>query len=167
MLEKIMFDSSSQNTDWAIEFTFEDGQKLQVPIESQVMLGRSDGTQSSSPLLDLIPYGADKLGVSRKHASIRWQGPNLYIYDMDSANGTVLNGTRLQANIGYRLNDGDSLTLGHMATQIKLNTEAGHSSIRARRTEFDMQNIPLMGRGQRILIVEDDPSISQLYKSAL
>src|SRR5687767_3711797 len=103
-----MTDTNAQNTDWTLEFTFEDGRSVQIQIESQMLLGRSDGSETSSPLFDLIPYGADKLGVSRKHASIRWQGPHLYIYDMDSANGTILNGTRLQANIGYRLGDGDS-----------------------------------------------------------
>src|SRR5258707_5599827 len=158
----------SNDSDWAIEFHFQNTDDVvRVPVESQLMIGRTDPTQTVFNGLDLSPFGGGDLGVSRKHAVIRWQGPQLYIYDMDSGNGTVLNGTRLQPNIGYRLADGDSLYIGHMPIKLRLNTDIGQSSIRARRIELDTRGAPLVARGQRILLVEDDTQIGQMYRTAL
>ena len=158
----------NNDSDWAIEFHFQNTDDVvRVPVDNQLMVGRTDPTQTVFNGLDLTPFGGGELGVSRKHAVIRWQGPQLFIYDMDSGNGTVLNGTRLQPNIGYRLADGDSLYIGHLPIKIRLNTDIGQSSIRARRIELDIRGAPTVARGQRILLVEDDTQIAQLYRTAL
>src|SRR5258708_37542618 len=99
--------TSGTNAEWAIEFKFENHDAMRLPVDPQLIVGRSDPSQAVFSGLDLTPLGGADMGVSRKHAVIRWQGPHLYIYDMDSGNGTVLNSTRLQPNIGYRLSEGD------------------------------------------------------------
>ena len=47
--------------------------------------------------------------VSRKHAEIRREGPNFYVVDLDSTNGTEVNGRRARR---ARLADGDTILLG-------------------------------------------------------
>ena len=47
--------------------------------------------------------------VSRRHAELRREGPAWWIVDLDSTNGTELNGKRVQK---AKLNDGDTITLG-------------------------------------------------------
>src|SRR5579859_1262575 len=137
----IMNTTSTTNSNWTLGLQFESSAEiLRVPIESEIILGRSPeaGTQA----IDLSPYGASEMGVSRRHATIKWEGTHLMICDMDSGNGTILNDTRLQPNVGYQLKDGDRLYLGHMPIKVHLNYDLGKSSIRARRIEFDVQNIP-------------------------
>ena len=47
--------------------------------------------------------------VSRRHAELRREGSNWWVVDLDSTNGTELNGTRVQR---AKLDDGDTLSLG-------------------------------------------------------
>ncbi|MEP7284565.1 MAG: FHA domain-containing protein [Chloroflexota bacterium] len=158
----------TSDTDWAIEFrieNFEDPVRLKV--DQQLYLGRNDTNQMVFEGFDLSAYDAEEKGVSRKHAAVRWQGPQLYLYDMGSANGTVLNDIRLQPNVGYHLSEGDVLHLGYLGMTVHLNTDLGQSSIAAQRVEFNLRNVPMRGHGQRVLIVEDDAGITQLYKIAL
>jgi hypothetical protein len=47
--------------------------------------------------------------VSRRHAELRQEGTTYWIVDLDSTNGTVINGRRLKR---AKLQDGDTITLG-------------------------------------------------------
>lgn len=49
-------------------------------------------------------------GVSRRHAALSCDDHIVHLSDLDSANGTFVNGERLQG--AYRLLDGDKITLG-------------------------------------------------------
>lgn len=51
------------------------------------MLGRGSEA-SQTPDLDLDPYGALEKGISQRHALLRPTGHNLYLLDLNSANGT-------------------------------------------------------------------------------
>lgn len=80
----------------------------------ETVIGRSPGCQI---LLDSKDYG----GVSRRHASLRSSGhavagePLWQICDLDSANGTFVNGQRLQG--WYTLTPGDRIALGQNGPQ--------------------------------------------------
>lgn len=50
------------------------------------------------------------VGISRRHARLVREGEGVYIEDMESANGTFLNGDRLSRRL--QLRDGDKITLG-------------------------------------------------------
>ena len=47
--------------------------------------------------------------VSRRHAELRREGSSWWLVDLDSTNGTELNGKRVQR---VKLSDGDTITLG-------------------------------------------------------
>lgn len=84
-----------------------------LSLDERVMVGRSDGDDTGGDLgLDLAAFGGDKTGVSRRHAVLSWQGDSVYIEDLDSTNGTRINGLRLSPNRLYRLHDGDEIELG-------------------------------------------------------
>ena len=50
------------------------------------------------------------VGISRMHAVLKPQDEAMFIEDLQSANGTFINGERLE--LPYRLQDGDKITLG-------------------------------------------------------
>ena len=84
----------------------------------EFLLGRQDSASGISPNLDLTPYGALEKGVSRIHAALRRGEEVLSIVDLDSANGTFLNGQRLAANLPRLLRDGDEIRLGKLIMHI-------------------------------------------------
>jgi diguanylate cyclase (GGDEF)-like protein len=49
-------------------------------------------------------------GVSRQHASLRYDGKSMWVSDLDSRNGTFVNGTRLTEAV--QLKDGDKIQVG-------------------------------------------------------
>jgi len=49
-------------------------------------------------------------GVSRQHASLRYDGKSMWVSDLDSRNGTFVNGTRLTELV--QLKDGDKIQVG-------------------------------------------------------
>ena len=54
---------------------------------------------------------------------MEWDGSYLYIQDMGSANGTVLNGTNLKPDTWSRVKNGAVLHMGSFDYQVALNPE--------------------------------------------
>ncbi len=93
-------------------------EQINLPNNTSVVLGRSDLALGFKPDVDLNPYGAASRGVSRSHARLHFEDHQLYITDLDSANGTFIGDDRLKPNEPYRLHSGNSVLLGAMAVQI-------------------------------------------------
>ena len=90
------------------------GVPLPLPAAPQAIIGRSDPVSKFYPDVDLGPYGALDQGVSRRHARIFVQGGQVLIEDLDSINGTLVNGQRVLPFQSRALADGDQITLGRM-----------------------------------------------------
>jgi Protein of unknown function (DUF3662)/FHA domain len=72
-----------------------------TPIDGPVVqIGRAPGC-------DIV---LDDRNVSRRHAEIRRRGPVVVLIDLDSTNGTIVNGRRVRE---HPLADGDRITLGN------------------------------------------------------
>ncbi len=84
----------------------------------EITLGRAIEGQPIIPDLDLTPYNGYEKGVSRLHASIRIDGNHVTVTDLGSANGTRINGTKLNPNQPQAVIHGDLLTLGKLQTQV-------------------------------------------------
>lgn len=86
------------------------------PVElngmQDVILGR--GTPDWQPTLDLTPFDAQYMGISRSHARISYNDSAYIITDLSSTNGTWLNEKRLQPEVPYALHNGDTLRLGRL-----------------------------------------------------
>jgi hypothetical protein len=91
---------------------------LVVDLHDQLILGRYDVDTGEMPDVNLDPYGAQDMGVSRRHAAILYEDEALKIMDMHSANATYLNGQKLIANQARILRDGDELRLGQLVIRI-------------------------------------------------
>lgn len=83
-----------------------------VPDQGEVTIGRVDQFTSVLPTINLTNYNAWERGVSRVHVAIRRDGVNLYLVDLESTNGTFLNGQRVWANNPRLLHHGDRIRLG-------------------------------------------------------
>ena len=62
--------------------------------------------------VSLNPYGAEAAGVSREHAALVREDTMLTLIDLNSTNGTYLNGLPLPAFQSRIVRDGDELQLG-------------------------------------------------------
>jgi len=89
------------------------------------LLGRTNYTlgiaiegQAVIPDIDLGPFDAYKHGVSRIHAELLLQPEGLFIIDLDSANGTVVNGNRIEAVKAFQIRHGDLIQLGGLDLQL-------------------------------------------------
>lgn len=87
-------------------------------FDAPVILGRADPRIGFEPEVELTPYDALKLGVSRRHAIISWSNNGVTIEDLDSSNGTFLNGHRLSPHFRRLLRDGDLVALGELVMRV-------------------------------------------------
>ncbi|MCC7449576.1 MAG: FHA domain-containing protein [Anaerolineae bacterium] len=97
-----------------------DGQQVQVPVAEVITIGRiSDIRDDARPDVDLSTFGAGDKGVSRKHIKIKRKNILVYVADLGSTNGTLLNGRRLIPNAERLLRNGDELQLGRLKLKVK------------------------------------------------
>lgn len=90
------------------------GAVLPLPAASQALVGRGDPVSKFYPDVDLGPHGALDQGVGRRHARIFVQGGQVMIEDLDSVNGTLVNGQKVLPHQSRALSDGDQITLGRL-----------------------------------------------------
>ncbi len=91
---------------------------ISIAPSGDFMIGRRDASSGVVPDLDLTPHGALEKGVSRMHACLRRGEDVLSLVDLDSANGTYLNGQRLAAHQPRLVRDGDEIRLGKLVMHI-------------------------------------------------
>ena len=88
---------------------------LKFPQNARILVGRADDVETANDLmLELSHYGGETNGVSRTHAAIHDQDGMVYITDLNSTNGTRINGLLLTPNQPYRLRQSDELQLGNL-----------------------------------------------------
>lgn len=102
------------------------GQVLHLAGREDYSIGRSTEGQPILPDVDLAPYDAYTLGVSRLHAILQWIDQRLYIRDLGSSNGTRINGEKILPKIFFPLKHGDIISLGRLRVQLLIqNIEEG------------------------------------------
>lgn len=90
------------------------GTTLSLDIEQDIHVGRATEDEETPIVLDLGPYGGYQGGVSRHHAVISRIEGSLYIEDLNSTNGTRINGFQLTPKRKYRLRDGDEVEFARL-----------------------------------------------------
>ena len=98
-------------------------EKIFLPTKNQtkLTLGRKSPAQAISPDIDLSDYDAYEKGDSRLHAKITLEdatSDTYHILDLNSANGTRVNGNRIPINSEVPIRNNDILTLGKLKIQI-------------------------------------------------
>ncbi|MCP4542821.1 MAG: FHA domain-containing protein, partial [Chloroflexi bacterium] len=92
---------------------------ISLPLASLIYVGRRDERRSIYPDIDLAEDEGVRYGVSRQHACIhRCFDGGIYIEDLNSTNGTGVNGKRLHPLQTYPLHHGYVLRLGHLDLEV-------------------------------------------------
>ena len=107
---------------WGSIHLLDTGQVLPLSSRNEFTLGRISDGQPIMPDIDLSPYQAYAGGVSRLHAIIKRDGNRILFMDLGSANGSYINGKRLQPNAEQYINHGDIVALGKLKMQILIKT---------------------------------------------
>lgn len=81
-------------------------------------LGRSIEGQAVIPDVDLAKYDAFDQGLSRMHAELRIEKDGIFVIDLDSANGTIVNSKRVKGQESSPVHHGDIIQLGRLRLQI-------------------------------------------------
>lgn len=137
---------------------------LQINVKDHMLIGRADPERGIAPEIDLTePDGAGK-GVSRRQASIAIHDERLFIKDLGSTNGTQVNGVACEPLREYRLRHGDELAFGNMRLQVIFAVVPAKD---VTATGLKRMEIPKVGRGERILLVEDDRDVGAVVRMAL
>ncbi|MBN2656286.1 MAG: FHA domain-containing protein [Spirochaetales bacterium] len=90
----------AEKTQWYLEGETRDKAPWIIPLSGNFSIGRLESS-------DLILSSGS---VSRRHAKMNFDGEDLYIQDLDSSNGTFVNGSRIRER--SLLRDGDLLKIG-------------------------------------------------------
>ena len=97
-----------------------DGIPVTLPPHDTVIVGRvNDAPGDRWPDVDLNAFQAGERGVSRMHLKLTRVQELVYVMDMDSTNGTFLNGRRLVHRCPRILRNGDELRLGHLTIKVR------------------------------------------------
>ncbi|MEQ8677712.1 MAG: FHA domain-containing protein [Aggregatilineales bacterium] len=95
---------------------------ITVTIENSVTIGRRDPTKEETPGIDLTPHGAYQMGISRNHAEIKIKDQRLFVVDLNSRNGTYVNGKRVEPQSPIKLRNNDELRLGKIVMRLQFQT---------------------------------------------
>jgi hypothetical protein len=109
--------SPAADTIWKVELKtpINSEKPIRLMILGDVVLGRTEAADVS-----LDDYGGIKKGVSRRHALLRPTPNQLYIIELGSTNGTLLNGLALGPGMARPLHNEDVITLGDLRLTVRL-----------------------------------------------
>ncbi len=93
------------------------GKVLSVPLTDCLLVGRET---VPAPDIDLSALDGVSYGISRQHAAFLYDGRTLSIEDLNSRNGTRINGFPIEGGKTYPLHNGDELELGHLRVSVQL-----------------------------------------------
>jgi adenylate cyclase len=101
-----------------------------APVEAKVVIQTADGASTDFKLLDRTRIGRHPVNhlkladreISKEHAEISKQGEDYWIQDLNSSNGTQVNGRRITR---FKLKDGDKVTLGSTTLLFKAPPSGG------------------------------------------
>jgi hypothetical protein len=102
---------------------------FEADLIEELVIGRFDPDTGMSPDIDLLEHNAYENGVSRQHAAIVWRNGALNLVDKGTPNGTFLNGKRLTAHQPHLLRDQDTIRLGRLVLEIRLDYPAVKKSL--------------------------------------
>lgn len=84
-----------------------------IPLpKDDVLIGRVRPGVTPIPDIDLVPHGGDRLGVSRRHARMLRGTGGWVLEDLESTNGTFLNGRQIPPRHQVRVRTGDIIRFG-------------------------------------------------------
>lgn len=133
-----------------------DEPRLHRCLENDISIGRLDTNTIH------LPSG----GVSRNHARIIQDGENFFLIDLDSGNGTFINGLKLNPNEKNLLQAGDIITIDDYQINFHSESDVFEGDIPEETTGSDILEVKLLKKVLNALDKETVPSIEVLNGSA-
>ncbi len=99
-----------------------------LDVRQPLVVGRLDPDGDQNPDLDLTPHLAQAHGVSRRHALLIPEADGLYLADLESTNGTWVNGEYLDPGKRHILTPGDRIEFGLLRVVVKSVTPLSRTS---------------------------------------
>jgi uncharacterized Zn finger protein (UPF0148 family) len=96
------------------------GRRITLDASDDLLVGRKDNARGIFPDIDLGLDGGYDAGVSRRHAIISSTPGGWTIEDLGSANGTFVNGRRLDAGKPAAVGHSDELKFGTLVLRLEL-----------------------------------------------
>jgi len=90
------------------------GATIPLPSKGEVLIGRSD-PHVAPPDVDLGPYGGGQAGVSRNHARLLRRPEGWLLDDLQSTNGTFVNGVPVKPGQPVRVRHDDVILCGQFS----------------------------------------------------
>jgi hypothetical protein len=146
---------AAQQVTYFIKFLVE-GEELPLTLtpSQRAIMGRQAPFMLQMPDVDLTAYNAAEHGISRVHAVIDCTRNGLQISDLDSRNGTFVNGEKLHPYNAHILRNGDTVRLGSLSLEIVIKAD--------RRTPAE----PTPAPSQRNIPAELQPKVTRLLSLA-
>ncbi len=109
----------AQQVSYTIRFLVE-GEEIPLTLvpSQRAIMGRQAPFMLQLPDVDLTAYSAAEHGISRVHAVIDCSRTGLQITDLDSRNGTFVNGEKLHPYNAHILRHSDTVRLGSMSLEV-------------------------------------------------
>jgi CheY-like chemotaxis protein len=156
------------NGPWVIEFSSPQIRPaIRVRMNGPIIVGRTVGGDPKQPDVDLGSFKAEEYGVSRLHYSVEMGEDGLTLVDLNSGNGTFLNGNRLKPEQRYHIGFTEQITAGLMKMDFNV-VLAPSTGQRQYHQEGDIiLNSGRMPKERRILIAEQDPILAAAFTEIL
>lgn len=105
---------------WHVILRFDDDHTERILIDSEkaIIVGRADQLSPFVPDLDLNVYNGEMYGVSRRHAELTITDNALCITDMDSTNGTKVNGRMLKPGRATPVTENDDIEFSRLRVRV-------------------------------------------------
>jgi pSer/pThr/pTyr-binding forkhead associated (FHA) protein len=111
------FDALALGLPTKLRFVIDNGGGLiEVAGYELVTVGRQ--LDKVGTVVDLAAFDGARLGVSRRHVEIFPHNGHLIVQDLQSVNGSWLNGEKLDPDRPYPIKHGDQLRLGQMQIEL-------------------------------------------------
>ncbi len=113
-----------QNVVYSVSFRVEGVELPLTMVPGQrAMMGRQAPFMLQLPDVDLTEHSAAEHGISRVHAVIDCTRTGLHVTDLDSRNGTFVNGEKVHPYNAHILRHGDTIRLGSLALDVKVKAD--------------------------------------------
>lgn len=96
------------------------GRRIALDTAADLLVGRKDNQRGIYPDVDLGLDGGYDAGVSRRHAIIAARADGYVLEDLGSANGTFVNGRRLEPETPNLIRNGDELKFGTLILRFEI-----------------------------------------------
>lgn len=96
------------------------GRRIRLNANEELLVGRKDNQRGIYPDVDLGLDGGYDAGVSRRHAILAPQAAGFALEDLNSANGTFVNGRRLEPQTPTLISHGDEVKFGTLILRFEV-----------------------------------------------